>query len=1621
MALREISDPIAYATGINPDLLNAQLRLESTDGTSTLATQYHNYGGLKGVEGMNMTDDGFIIFKDDEDYINYSIKVMPRYGLVGKNDPDSYIQALIDSSYIVGNDIESYNNNLPALMGGESHPEPPKLNWENIVANTDDQSVTNTDNLRPESVYGLNLLGDWARKTTGRPLLLTGGAEWGYHSGDGKDFTHSAGWKADVWIEGCTGNTEGGRLFKEYVNSQGYSCNWENNHWDIDFSGSDSRDPQTPKVTFGNFWDVSGMGNMLDNQVGYLDDPAQYNVPEQQPVKTLGFWEALAENFWDSVSSSGVADVVQLVWGSLAHSGGNRQPVKQEDIDYVKNALPNDKEAQEFCLLNGLDSEEIRWLVNQKLVDKQRREAIEEFKAGHEWSIQNALVKAAGAVGYLVDPLNLLPVAKSFTVVKALGRLGETVSNVNKITQLAQVATKAGIQQAAYATTDEYLKKNYGGEKVDYANTALMSFFAGGILSAGGGIFKMLSKGGTTARIAQVADHVEDKAILRAMDSDVIEKAKSETHGKALEIHDTTFDTKVKSKVYQKLRANERVIATTYDKARAMIEEASGMVLPKSVKALYVPNEDYTILLTDKINPKEVDNLLAHEIGTHGGIKRALGDKGYNTLMRQIQAQADKEGTVFFEAKQRAGSYDPEEILAQLIEDGKLPDSMWSKMKGFINKSFGEAGFENVHMDKKRIEEIMRQQIEAKRNPYDIYVNEDGSTAFAGMKFSQDNLFNAQRLADVIELDSDAIRKETQGDLKGGSVGRRLGQMLEQGITGLGLNSVSNTLRKWTPRLWEDPRGRGLGDVHTITAETHKQQIIQQLSKPYLEYCKIRQQYCGNNWLKRILNAEAGHKQFDKLTTDAYNQKYGGNSAITYEYPKEIWEAVEKIHEYRMKQIELGKKSSTNVGSRNKNLIDEDWYSVDDEMWRITDREQVGKFLQTFVNITKDGKVITAKEQASKFLADYYRSYAKRDIIKAKLQRDAKLANKKIKAENDALVKSQGAEAKLKELKDENITDDAVEKYLNTHIPNAVKQLLEGHFDPVRVAESDAKLGKLSFLQERIPIDTSGVMEVNNRQFSFDNNLRLYDMDNMVIKNMNRFAGECAMQAKFVNTDHLKNTISKVESQLQTAVTQGKINANTAAKELREFKKAICELRGMRLDDNSDEAMSKMGALLRIARNLSYVKNGANMGFNQFGELGGTIAYGGVKQLFHIFPSLGRFVDDLTEHKVAQSMVRETEDAMFGANLESQIFSHSWGDRVVRDALTDDSITSSALKTIADKTYNLGKLTSGINMLPKMTDSMLRGMRTGFITDSIKVAHGLDDFVFRDPFSKAKLRMAHVSEKEWQHIQENIRKYSAVDKNGKVTKLDINKWFNEDVVSYQKWYNMIQLQAERGMTVANRNGNKNLLKNSNGFWSTFFQFKDYTLRSINAQTMRAMTAGDKDDLYSALLSMVTNTMVYGARAAMTYEAMKLSGADEKAEKYWDRMFSDGNLVRAIATRSAIIGSPLSFANDAYEAFGGDMSIRTTVDNARRINKGDLTADETLGNVLGQLPAVKELSAPLDVANVISHAEGDKFTKRDLDTLTRLIPIPRLFLLNTFIDKATSEVADSLGIPEKKRR
>ena len=303
------------------------------------------------------------------------------------------------------------------------------------------------------------------------------------------------------------------------------------------------------------------------------------------------------------------------------------------------------------------------------------------------------------------------------------------------------------------------------------------------------------------------------------------------------------------------------------------------------------------------------------------------------------------------------------------------------------------------------------------------------------------------------------------------------------------------------------------------------------------------------------------------------------------------------------------------------------------------------------------------------------------------------------------------------------------------------------------------------------------------------------------------------------------------------------------------------------------------------------------------------------------------------------------------------------------------------------------------------------------ISDSIREACGKSVKGIRNPFSEAKLKAAHVSLDDWKHIKDNILKYAEFD-GDKLKKLDVEKWRQEDVISYQKWYNLIQLQAERGIVSSKRQGNKNLLKNTNQFTQILFQFKDFSLRSMTSQTLRAMRAQDRDDLMATVLSIMTNLVAYGARVGATYGAYKAVGADKKAEEYYDYMVNQDNLMRVVATRSTILGTPLSFGNDIMEAWTGKTSIRTTVDRkAARSNPNDTPVDH-ISTALSQLPAFNTMSnmwlGGKSVYDVIAGAEDDKFTKRDLKNIYKAIPIGKMFALPAFVEA----LGDGLDLPDK---
>lgn len=1603
MNLYESASQVGATIGVPPEIIYAQWQHESADGAEPAAS--FNFGGVKEWED---TGKVYHDFASMEEWTEYMSRLLPKFGVAGVQTTEDYVAALKANGYMEA-DETAYLDSMKNWMSqndAEGTAPPPQgiLNFDLVSPNTTDQSVTNTDNLRPETIFGANLLGDYMTKNHGIPLSLTGGAEVGYHAKSASGHGHEDGWKIDVGGESIVAGTEAGDAFKAYCNEQGWSCNWEENHWDVDFSGSDSRDKQTGFT--GNLFNTM-MGAIGDKVTNYMysgqHDAQTVDYHADDYSQSASFWEKASTGFMDGFTSTGTAYVAQALWGNLFHSSnhiGALSDVSQDDLDYVKNALPGNADAQKFCLLNGRDSEEIKWLVKQKLVDERRRAEIAKWNDGCTLTIANA----ARLGGSILDPTMLIPIGTAFNGARAVARLGSSVMDVAKVAQIATRGAQMGGQLSAIITADNILKERFGGQKPEYGWDAAMAFVGGTALGVVGGLWRNLGKKPTSQAIAEAADHAETRAIAHSMDID-IPRVRNETHADALKIHDTAFGKTVSSPYYSKLEANGRVIASTYEDARKLISKASGIEIPARAKAAYVPNEDYTILIKDNVAPKELDAVLAHEFSVHAGLQKAVGDKAYTKIMKQVDAEAAKDGTIFNVARQRAGSYDPEEILARAVEDNLLPQGFMSKLKGRLNIGLKTNGIDSK-VTTEQVRDILLRQADAKREAAaGVHFNADGSTAFGGLKFSQDNFLNPRMFADYITLEQ-PISQLTQADIGTSAIGkffqkpmRAVSKMLEQGTFGESINSASNTVRGKANQLWDDVRGRGMGHLTSISAETNKERITHLLAKPYLDYADARQSWC----LANKTTGRAGTMAFDKMATIAYNARYAGNVAHALgDVPAEVVRAVEHMKALRDLQVTLGKRSATDVGAKANNMIEKDWEAVDHELWRMTDNNMRQKFLREFES-WEEG--VSAYSKATEFLGDYYKQFAKRDVIKLKIERTIAKENKKIQEINDSIPAN--SKQQPQELKEAKVTEEDIDKYLTDHVPSAVEHMLKGNLDTT-LKGSINQLGSLGFLKERVPIDTTGVVKLpNGKEFSFDNNLRTYDMDAVVQKNITRFAGECAVKNVFGSEQGLKEFLQKAKSEMDLAVDNGYINRGKADADYNHLERGIYELRGMK---PNVESMQRVGALCRILRNTAYTRNGANMGFSQLGEMGGTIAYGGTSQIARVFSPLGKLMEDCKHGKVTAETARDVTDHMFGETIESQIWSVNWGDRAIRDALTKDAIVDKALIMAGDISANLGKVTSSINFLPKMTDSMLKGMRVQTFVDSIRWAQGKTFSKGRNPFSDAKLKASHISATDALKIKQHLNTYTTTNAQGDLVKFDHAAWQEADPPSYLKWYGMIQTQAERAIVSGSRLGNKNLFKDKNCLTQMMFQFKDYNLRAINAQSMRAMTAGDLDDALATALSVVTNTAAYSVRVGAMYGALTAVGAADKAGEYAKTMFDKGTLMRVAAFRSSIIGSPITFVNDIDEAWHGRASIRTTVDRGTGSKGGQREAKDIIGDFASQLPAIKEgATYSVSAYNAFCNASASRANKRDFKSLLNLAPIPNFIpfaaYINHFVDQS----------------
>lgn len=108
LPLGNIATAISQNTGLPSNLIWAQLAHESANGTSQLAQEDHNYGGVKGENGE------YLHFDNDQQFIDYMSNYYPKYredGIYNAKNADQWAEALQRGGYFTAG-LDEYEGGM---------------------------------------------------------------------------------------------------------------------------------------------------------------------------------------------------------------------------------------------------------------------------------------------------------------------------------------------------------------------------------------------------------------------------------------------------------------------------------------------------------------------------------------------------------------------------------------------------------------------------------------------------------------------------------------------------------------------------------------------------------------------------------------------------------------------------------------------------------------------------------------------------------------------------------------------------------------------------------------------------------------------------------------------------------------------------------------------------------------------------------------------------------------------------------------------------------------------------------------------------------------------------------------------------------------------------------------------------------------------------------------------------------------------------------------------------------------------------------------------------------------------------------------------------------------------
>lgn len=1551
---------------------------------------------------------------------------------------------------------EVYSN----LYGGESYDASATGSSDSSSGGTDTEDYTS---YLPDDMKGIDgsmyqRLGMLFKKAQelGVTPLLTAGANDDSHT---ETSWHYKGLGADIAWEGLQWGDDTLSALADYARSLGFQEVISDPHGtgphlhvanpDLSKEVNALLGPKQATTTFGEGVFTPKMQNMVSPEIQALADAKlQMQKAYEESLKEK---PSILEGIWHDFKRSGnfAYEFVDALYTDLFHSdldAFGRDKITDADRNYIKAAMGSGNEAEaQWIIDNAKDPTQLYYLL-QKKSDEMAEDT--KYSAYYNSVGAHTLGTVLGAV---LDPLNALPELK----VLQAGKIMKTLGGVVKDTRIIDSAAKASAEKilsaggakrigdttlnmAAMGAIQQHAANLGNGTDDSIAGAAMIAGISGGVLRTLGMVGKNLfHKDPAVANLARTADRIETSAAREAVGLKTPYTI-MDTKEAASKLHDVEYFTKQEGKIASSVADRDDVFALSLKDAKKL-GAFMGIKVSDNTKGFFVPHGDYTVVVKDNINgAKELDGVLAHEIGVHQSLKDTIGTERYQSLMDFVSTQSKDTTSKFAQAARLANSTDPEEILGYAIQHDMLSRKSSHSLVSSFREGLKEMGFgdkskftNNEILD--MVNTAVRYQSLKKQG---IIVNPDGSIIQNGVHFSKDNMLAPESLLDY-EKSADELAQERKGKTAfEKTVNTLSGWMDNTALTrtpyGAAYHSPSMTLAKKASELWEDAQRRGTSrnGSNMPSAERMKDYLMGQLDKYKGEILDARKEWIRDHYgtmgvLNPFRKGDAHRQEFDKLVIDKFNSLSKQQTHINIDdkmVDQNVLKAVKSLQNLYDTRIDLGKNSSSIFGgSMERNLIEDGWYSVDDEFHRLVDPDAYREFVSNFTT--------TGDRGARAFMEQYALAASNtptsRKLIGDMIKREKELKLQREIHDAETYLNKEGRKSseKVKRVKEDleqkrshtvkDTTDAEIDEFRKTKCKewaDNIMQPLEDKLDGLDTDGASSKLGDLNFFRGRLPMDTGIVMDIKDAEgnvvkaFSFDNDLRYYDLEHTLNRTNRRFAGEVAVRNVLGSANEYGAFVKKVLHELRLASmgNDGRINSSTAEKNKRWFLDNIARLRGMR-DHYERNIYDEGSAVTKILNNFAYFKRGGSMGWNQLGDLGGAIAYGGLKQVFGVFNPLRKFVQDVRLGKANSKMVEDLSWHVFGEPVERYIFRGNWGDTQTRNALSKRGFgVDNLLISAADMTHNLGKFTSQINMLGHMTDTMVRSARSAAITDSIRWAHGETFNALRNPFSKANIKALgrHV---DLAQMKKDLRTYVKWDgKKGTVADgFDVDAWRKERPDTFWAWYDLMQNQVEKSVLLSSSEGNRNMLKDTNSLMRLVMMFKDFNMRSNNAQFMRMIQQHEAQDAMAFALSLMTNTAAFAARNGAKMATLYALGQTDAANYIKENYLNDKALAKAAFFRTGFL-SPMGVLNDSWEAGTGAPTIRTTVSQYR--NNPPKEIGDYIGNFAQQLPAVDTLSdmtwKPIRSAYRLATSKG---TQKDLRTLLNLAPVPDFIPYTQAID------------------